>query len=49
MTPLAIIAWMAALLVHTARMAIYISPGRGLRSDAAQEAAIAGSASPPAE
>lgn len=34
-TPLATAAWMAALVVHTVRMAIYISPGRGLRKDAA--------------
>ncbi len=31
-TPLAMAAWMAALSVHIARMAIYISPSRGLRS-----------------
>lgn len=29
-TPAATALWMAALVVHTARMAIYISPGRGL-------------------
>ena len=30
-TPVAIVGWMAALVLHTVRMAIYISPGRGLR------------------
>lgn len=40
MTPLAIAAWMAALVVHTARMAIYISPGRGLRRVAPDGAGI---------
>ncbi|MGZ3603225.1 MAG: MBL fold metallo-hydrolase [Ktedonobacterales bacterium] len=33
-TALAIAMWMAALVVHTARMAIYISPSHGLRKDA---------------
>jgi hypothetical protein len=33
-TPVAIVGWMAALVLHTARMAIYISPGRGLRKSA---------------
>jgi hypothetical protein len=31
-TPVAIGAWMVALILHTARMAIYISPGRGLQT-----------------
>jgi hypothetical protein len=31
--PVAVAAWMAALVLHTARMAIYISPGRGLKRE----------------
>jgi hypothetical protein len=34
-TPVAIAAWMSAMALHTARMAIYISPGRGLRKNRA--------------
>ncbi len=37
-TPVAIVAWMSALVVHTARMAIYVSPGRGRRKDTATTA-----------
>jgi hypothetical protein len=32
-TPVAAGAWLAASVVHTVRMAIYVSPGRGLRAD----------------
>jgi hypothetical protein len=35
-TPVAVGAWMTALILHTARVAIYISPGRGLRHVAAE-------------
>ncbi len=37
-TPVAIVAWMSALVVHTARMAIYVSPGQGRRKDTATTA-----------
>jgi hypothetical protein len=34
-TPVAVAAWMAAMTLHTARMGIYISPGRGKRKNTA--------------
>jgi hypothetical protein len=36
-TPLAVCAWMVAVVLHTTRMAIYISPGRALRKGAAAD------------